>query len=820
MTNKDERHQEQPHRSGTSRNHSTSKGNTDTILYHQQGDDDDHNDHNSNINMSESNKGPLHMLSTLRNKSLLDETISGKLPPSKRDARRSHRGRGNTTAHHSSHWNRTTHETEESDVNTQVSSEVFQYLKEDDDDVNSFKSTTEEEEEDVFDGIEASIDQDNENVDPHHSDSDDSMSSTKVSVCDVHGGNVTSNVLEATLLRRSIRSSMGDNRPQQDSKQGEACRLGTNNSHSVHRNEKRQRDDFVRSGTHFRSLLKVALDKVTTGYTCSTNAPDSTKKRRLMNDSDDDDDDDDYSGEGHNHPTTKNKHDKSNHVLTTLAQEQQHEILQLRQKLSSSESNATALTHANEALRSTSNQAQSNIQRLHASLKVASQKAANAQADADAAKVKADGLEMEMKALEEKIKEFTNVSVNIRMEHDEMEKAVKEMETKVGFMEKELGRCRVAKEKAEKEYRELKQKAEGMVTNNRKLEEELRYKEQQLEKMNNLVIEKEDIDRSKEKRARELEREVRDARSILIEMTSAAADTQSAVNRLQETIGNLQKENTRLHNVIQESSESTTRERVELQEALFNAEAEKQKLRTAVAANEEEIERFKLDKSTYEKEIEQLKHRIIILEKNAVDEPRNIVPPKECDHNTEASSKDKNMVVANIEQCDTSETASMSPATEISDLTHTPDPSAATVASCKTLDTHSSDLAMASSVASEFSYKTPAKKFSIPSLKSSQSKMGERIEHSSSVTTGLTDPFKRILPRHGTASTDRTISRVCSICLKNAYGVMKACQCGDPACDKRAHANCLPKHASLSSVSHPGSSIPQLPTILCQNNVA
>lgn len=765
---------------------------------------------NDKSKMNESNRGPLHLLSSLRNKSLLDETISGKLPPPKRDTQHN-RVRSKSTTN--------TFKSDDSDTNTQTSSDVFQYLHEDDDE-NSFKSTTEEE--DVFDGIEESIQDDNEDneddADHHHPPSiDDSLSSTKASLGDVHDNANCNHMLRETLRHPTVRASMEDDRRLADEDHDEPGRLIIKNDQRHSRHEKRQRDDFVRSGTHFRSLLKVALDKVATGsYTCSSDLPDSAKKRRLMNDSYDDHrgDENNRYEKDNDHPMTKNNHQDSNHALTSLAQEQQNEILQLRQQLSSAESNAAALTHANEALRSTSNQAQSNIQRLHSALKVASQKAANAQADADAAKVKADGLEMEMKALEEKIKEFTNVSANIRLEHEEMENVVKEMEIKVRFMEKELGRCRVEKEEIEKEYRELNRRADDMMIANRKLEEDLRYKEQQLEKMNNLLHEKDDIDRSKDKRARELEREVREARSMLIDWSSAAADAESNVTRLQETIGTLQEENTRLHNIIQESSESTTRERVKLQEALSNAEAEAKRLRTIVATNEEEIERFKLDKTSYEKELEQLKHRIMSLEKNAVDEPRNIIPAKSSDHNTQVPSNDNHIVTSTIERCDTSETASMSPATEISDLTHTPDPSTAikTVASSQTTDTHSSELAMASSVASEFSYKTPAKKFSIPSIKSSQSKLGERIEHTSSVTTGLTDPFKRILPRYGTASADRTSSRVCSICLKNAYGVMKTCQCGEPACDKRAHANCLPKHTSVSSVSHPGSSIPQLPT--------
>jgi len=57
----------------------------------------------------------------------------------------------------------------------------------------------------------------------------------------------------------------------------------------------------------------------------------------------------------------------------------------------------------------------------------------------------------------------------------------------------------------------------------------------------------------------------------------------------------------------------------------------------------------------------------------------------------------------------------------------------------------------------------------------------------------------------------------CSLCFRQpkSNGVVKYCQCGKASCNKWAHRTCLLNRKSVSSVSHPGSPMPSLPTILC-----
>ena len=59
----------------------------------------------------------------------------------------------------------------------------------------------------------------------------------------------------------------------------------------------------------------------------------------------------------------------------------------------------------------------------------------------------------------------------------------------------------------------------------------------------------------------------------------------------------------------------------------------------------------------------------------------------------------------------------------------------------------------------------------------------------------------------------------CSICFKDAVGIMKKCQCGNKECECRAHAICVNKINAGPSVSHPGTPAQRLPVVLCANTM-
>lgn len=93
--------------------------------------------------------------------------------------------------------------------------------------------------------------------------------------------------------------------------------------------------------------------------------------------------------------------------------------------------------------------------------------------------------------------------------------------------------------------------------------------------------------------------------------------------------------------------------------------------------------------------------------------------------------------------------------------------------------------------------------------------------------TGTTDRDGFRIPPLGTtnkenpSSTSLTPVAKCSICSKQASGVMRKCQCGNKACALRAHATCVHRvtmQNTSTSVSHPGTPAPKLPVVLCGSN--
>ena len=314
----------------------------------------------------------------------------------------------------------------------------------------------------------------------------------------------------------------------------------------------------------------------------------------------------------------------------------------------------------------------------------------------------------------------------------------------------------------EKENKAISNELHDLEQSEEMLKDAVEKKDDNLLKLKKTLAEREDIEIARQERTDRLENELRKARSMLIEMTSGAAEGESTMAALQETISTLQKENESLHKNIGQSVTSFSKERAKLQQALAAAENKAQKLRLKAATGDEEFQKLKLDKASSEKEVLQLKNRLSNLERRLAE---------------------------------VSAFGVVSPGDAISD-----------VSSIKT------DFTI-SSISS--SYKTPGKKIS------------------SDLSTPSQDLFdipklKSVSPKRNTSSRSnishrskvgkRPIQNKCSICFKASYGIMKSCQCGNPACDKRAHASCISGKNPLPSVSHPGTPAPPLPAILCNTS--
>jgi len=562
--------------------------------------------------------------------------------------------------------------------------------------------------------------------------------------------------------------------------------------------EEKRRDEFVRSGTHFRSLLDSAFRKVAIGFS----------KRGAIeekgDDTDNEDDEDDincekrqsrsarkrqFSEQDENnsfvradsrrklHGKFGEKEDKDEQIIddsglsrkltAQLAREKMTEVLSLKRAFKEAEEHANAMSYANATLRESSASSTARINTLTESLKITSTKVANARADADSAKAKVSCLGTQLKSLKCALDETKRTCESIRSEHDDIQSSARGLEAKLVQTESELHRVEKEKQEMKQERDSFRYDLNDLNQTTKKIRLSLEKKEDELSKLKKNIIERDDIERARMERTNRLEQELRGARSMLVDATSSTAEAESTTAELESTVHQLQRENKSVHGKIEEIMDTYMRERTKLQEALTEVEREAQKLRMKVTTDEEELQKLKLDKLSNDKEVTQLKNRIASLEKRL----------KEATTSGVVSPNDDN------------------------DLSRTLPPLSSIKGSA--MDTSMS------------SYKTPVRKEvrsnendrrkSIPGMESSISKFSVKSSGSKFSTMSSGSKFS---------------SMKCSICYKSAYGIMKSCQCGDSCCDMRAHASCIAANKSLPSVSHPGTPAPKLPFILCKGKLS
>ena len=111
-----------------------------------------------------------------------------------------------------------------------------------------------------------------------------------------------------------------------------------------------------------------------------------------------------------------------------------------------------------------------------------------------------------------------------------------------------------------------------------------------------------------------------------------------------------------------------------------------------------------------------------------------------------------------------------------------------------------------------------AKEKKISQMQLKVSNLERRLQESTNIVTSTPQSFT--IPPLGGTPGDKENSLPdckCSICFKDAVGLMKKCQCGNPGCNSKAHATCVNKIKAGPSVSHPGTPAPRLPVILCSS---
>jgi len=553
-------------------------------------------------------------------------------------------------------------------------------------------------------------------------------------------------------------------------------------------------DDYVRSGAHFRSLLNYAFSKISNGVTqaqsecnemsmCAVHHHDvksdgeNSLKRNITEDGislpqDDvrplrrrrlnlmidnsNDNDEQYDAYRINSERSGKKY------ASELAKEKMAEILKLKRSLKEAEEHAAAMTQVNFTLREASATTSAKMGRTTEALRIAGQNAANARADADAAEARAASLVSQINSMTSILDETKRTCDFIRNEHDEISAASRSLEGRLMQTESDLNRLDREKRQGDEDRNALRVEVERICMAKKRLQINLDEKDDEASKLKKNLAERDDVEQARVERTNRVESELRDARSMLVDATSAATEAESTIGVLQESIKELQRENKTHHDRISEIIETSGIDKARLQNSLSDSERGAQKFRMKIASNEEELERQKLNSTTQEKEITQLKNRLSSLEKRLA----------------ETSSSDPSGI------------ASSSP-TSKPDLT---------------------------SPVMKFTKKSKDI-FVIPPLRSTSPK----TRNISIVTDGKENmPRTNRLPsitRRQTIGSAPLKSVKCCICFRPAHGIMKSCQCGRPVCDKRAHALCITGKNPLPSVSYPGMPAPLLPCVLCKTGL-
>ncbi len=467
--------------------------------------------------------------------------------------------------------------------------------------------------------------------------------------------------------------------------------------------------------------------------------------------------------------------------------------------LKESEEHANALGLANATLREASATSAARINTLTESIKITSVKVAEARADADMAKAKASSLGTQLKSLKSALTETKHTCESIKTEHDDIQSSARSLEAKLVQTETELRHEEKEKFEIKLERDELRHNLEDLTEANKRAKVTLEKKDDELVRLKKNIAERTELERARRERMNRLENELRGVRSTLVDVTAAAKDAESTNVDLQNTIDTMQRENKTLHDRIEEFMDTSMREKSKMQRALTEVESEAQKLRMKVAADEEDLKRSKLDLMSSEKEVSQLRSRVSTLEARLKEVVPNAGVLSPANHNhIEPMAVDSPLTPATLSQSSSSNTTHKFSKNTTTEKSYNDKENRRPRASNS--DLTNNDL--------------------IPSLRPTTPKglsysQSENKLAASRQRTLTKKPFRRI----GGTSTSGNLSSVkCQICNKAAYGIMKSCQCGNPACTLRAHASCVAAKNPPCSVSHPGTPAPLLPCVLCKNN--
>jgi chromosome segregation ATPase len=266
------------------------------------------------------------------------------------------------------------------------------------------------------------------------------------------------------------------------------------------------------------------------------------------------------------------------------------------------------------------------MERTIEALRIAGTNAANARADADAAEACAASMVSQLQALRDVVDETKRASSILFKEHEQVSGAARSMEAKLLQKETELARSQKEQRQWMEEREEMKKSAARLQAEQKCLEKETNLLENELHKMKHEAEEYHAVEQARKNRSTIVEKEVRDARTMLVEATAMTAEAESTCAVLKDTISGLETENKTFHETIEKIQDKAREDHARLNDALTKVEKEAQSLRVKAASHEENIERIRMDRSASEKQVTQLKQKVVTLERR-LKEATSFVPP-------------------------------------------------------------------------------------------------------------------------------------------------------------------------------------------------
>lgn len=279
------------------------------------------------------------------------------------------------------------------------------------------------------------------------------------------------------------------------------------------------------------------------------------------------------------------------------------------------EAETEALRVANESLREASSAANNRMERTLEALKIAGQNAANARADANAAESFAASLAHQVESLRSTVEETKRSTQQVYQEHEQIASAARSVESNLISREMEFSRKQKEQEQTLLEYERMKRKCEELATAQKMMKYELEQKSNHTLRLQQEVDEKNAMENARKNRVAMVEKELREARSLLVETSSTQSETEATAVVLRDTINELKAENKTLHDKMADEQAKFRSDKDAQLLRLTNAEKDSQNLRVQASAHDDKIKRIQAEKTSAEKQINSLKTRISNLER-------------------------------------------------------------------------------------------------------------------------------------------------------------------------------------------------------------